>query len=407
MAFILHFKRNPKLGSTLVLRIDMKREGIIPPKFADKFFRIDFESDPLPVLCLYPIPPKIELEDLRLDVCGLEQHSRLIPWSSLSSLPRVTIDIPIVCQIFNWFEPVQWEGIRLKDLIDHLRIDTHPEGYFAMYSRDGVYFESLSRDEARDPRVLLAYKLNGKPLPEEHGGPLRLVVPFLQGYKSVKWVSAIRAYRNDPSGIKRLLGQSSSGHLNDTWKERLGIVLPEGKAGDPPPFGDALKADEKEIFPNAKKMERTYMVPPIRTDPEPFPVSNKSAQIHDRNLDEDQISELCEVMAIIRPEHRLDTQKALDEAGIVAYSTYGVLGRGRQKGLKFKGETHSDAAIQFLPRQLFMLVVEKGQLSLLVSTLLKANKTGKKGQFGDGKIFVLALENAVRISTGEVGGEAL
>ena len=37
----------------------MKREGIIPPKFADKFFRIDFESDPLPVLCLYPIPRSI------------------------------------------------------------------------------------------------------------------------------------------------------------------------------------------------------------------------------------------------------------------------------------------------------------------------------------------------------------
>jgi len=63
--------------------------------------------------------------------------------------------------------------------------------------------------------------------------PMRLVVPFLQGYKSVKWVGAIRATRHDPVGIKRLLAQSKTGRLGLAWRRRLNIAPAKGKAGDP------------------------------------------------------------------------------------------------------------------------------------------------------------------------------
>ena len=56
--------------------------------------------------------------------------------------------------------------------------------------------------------MLLVFGLNGQPLPKEYGGPLRLWVPFLQGYKSVKWVHQIRVFQKDPVGIKRLLGRA-------------------------------------------------------------------------------------------------------------------------------------------------------------------------------------------------------
>ena len=69
----------------------------------------------------------------------------------------------------------------------------------------------------------------------EYRGPVRLVVPFLQGYKSVKWVGAHHAYRHDPIGIKRLLGQSKSGALGRAWLDKLGIAPAEGRAGDPAP----------------------------------------------------------------------------------------------------------------------------------------------------------------------------
>ena len=195
----------------------MQRKDIKPPKFAKDFFKIDFEADPLPILCLYPIPEWFELESVRIAVVGLDRTSRSVSWSDLSALPRVIVRQPLICQIFNWAEIVEWEGIRLVDVLDHLGLETHPDGFYAFYSRDGHYFETLSRDEARDSRVLLVYGLNGQPLPLEYGGPLRLVVPFLQGYKSVKWIKAIRAVQKDPVGIKRLRGQSPDPQLSEEF----------------------------------------------------------------------------------------------------------------------------------------------------------------------------------------------
>ena len=207
----------------------MRREGIKPPKFADQFARIDFEAEPLPVLCLYPIPEPIILESLKLSVCGLDAIPEFISWPELGDLPRVRMRMPIICQIFNWSEVVEWEGIRLADFLEKVGLDTGREGYYAFYSRDGHYFETLSRDEARDPRTLLAFGMNNVPLSLEYGAPLRLVVPFLQGYKSVKWVRAIRAFGRDPVGIKRLRGQSPGAQLSEEWRKRYGIALPDPK----------------------------------------------------------------------------------------------------------------------------------------------------------------------------------
>ena len=60
-------------------------------------------------------------------------------------------------------------------------------------------------------------------------------MPFLQGYKSVKWVGSIQAFRHDPVGIKRLLAQSKVARLAPPWRERYGIIPPKGIPGDPDP----------------------------------------------------------------------------------------------------------------------------------------------------------------------------
>jgi nitrogen regulatory protein PII len=378
------------------------REGIIQPKFADKFFQIDFEATPMPVLCLYPIPTSVALQDLHLEVCSLEKHPRTIAWKALDSLPRVKLKVPLICQIFNWSEEVEWEGIRLVDFLDFLKVETHPEGYYAIYSRDGMFFETLSRDEARDPRVLLAYGLNGDPLPEAHGAPLRLVVPFLQGYKSVKWVGAVRAFRHDPIGIKRLLGQSPTAQLNEAWRERFKIVPPPGKPGDPlalPPAGPVTTPPSSGIASTAPDMRVQGTVEPLAW--------NSVQPIH---TEEKEQGILREIMAVVRPGRRLATRQALEAAGIVSYTAYGVLGRSRQRGLKFKSSPgdaeKEDVVIKFLPKQIFSIVVEESQVKAAVNAIIKANRTGK-GQYGDGKIFVLEAEQVIRISTDERGKHAV
>jgi DMSO/TMAO reductase YedYZ molybdopterin-dependent catalytic subunit len=204
------------------------RDGVRYPKFADQFALLDFERAPMPAISLYPLPESLPLARLTLSTVGLDCAHISWDWSRFDVLPRVTQRQPLICQIFNWVEVVDWHGIRLADVLDLTGLRTHPEGYLGVYSRDGSYFEGLSMAEARDPRVLLAMDLNGRPLPMEHGGPLRLVVPFLQGYKSVKWVGAIRAFRHDPIGIKRLLAQSKTARLAPPWRERFGLVPPRG-----------------------------------------------------------------------------------------------------------------------------------------------------------------------------------
>src|SRR3989338_8199606 len=296
------------------------REGVLYPKFADKFFKIDFEADPLPVLCLYPIPAPQELNDLRLFVCGLEEQPRSISWKTVADLPRVKLKLPLICQIFNWSQEVEWEGVRLADVLDFLKIETSPDGYYAFYSRDGVYFETLSRGEARDPRVLLAYGMNGAPLPIQHGGPLRLVVPFLQGYKSVKWVGSVRAFRYDPCGIKRLLGQSPSAKLNSTWTQKYNIDLPPGRAGDPPPPAEdagngrvsasgapsagVSDADRVGVAGDGLKQSVPVALAPAITARAGSPVRAQNPEV------KTQTGVLREIVAIVRSTRRMETEKA-------------------------------------------------------------------------------------------------
>lgn len=212
-----------------------KRGEIRPPKFADKFYRLDFESNPMPVISLFEMPEPQPLKALEIEVLGMDLKPLTVRWSECAHLPRVQAELPMICSIFNWSEVVQWEGVRLCDFLEFVGVSSDPESYFAFYSNDGVYFETLSHSMARDPWTLLATGINGAPLPPEHGGPLRLVVPFLQGYKSVKWLKSIRAYKHDPAGIKRLLGQSKTAYLGQAWLEKYAVGGANGNGKGKPP----------------------------------------------------------------------------------------------------------------------------------------------------------------------------
>jgi len=109
------------------------------------------------------------------------------------------------------------------------------------------------------------------------------------------------------------------------------------------------------------------------------------------------------VECIVRP-HLLDAVKtALQEVGIVGMSVSEVKGFGRQKG---HTETYrgSEYKVEFLPKVKIEVAVSEELVEPVVEAVLKTAKTGK---FGDGKIFVSALEEVVRIRTGERGEGAL
>jgi nitrogen regulatory protein PII len=112
-----------------------------------------------------------------------------------------------------------------------------------------------------------------------------------------------------------------------------------------------------------------------------------------------------EIIAIIRPEKAMETKLALEKAGVSGYTTSRVLGRSRQGGLRYARKWFRRSAdIRFLPKRLFWIVVEDHQLPMVMDAFLSANQTGK---IGDGKIFVLPVEEAVRIRPENAVKEAL
>ncbi len=109
------------------------------------------------------------------------------------------------------------------------------------------------------------------------------------------------------------------------------------------------------------------------------------------------------VMAIIKPFKLDEVRDALSAIGVQGITVTEVKGYGRQKGQSeiYRG---AEYAVHFVPKLKLEIAVDAAQASQVVDTLREAATTG---QIGDGKIFIMDLEQALRIRTGETGAEAL
>lgn len=109
------------------------------------------------------------------------------------------------------------------------------------------------------------------------------------------------------------------------------------------------------------------------------------------------------VTAIIKPFKLDDVREALSEIGVQGITVTEVKGFGRQKGHTelYRG---AEYVVDFLPKVKIEVAISAGQLDRVIDSISQAANTGK---IGDGKIFVTALEQAVRIRTGETGTDAI
>ena len=109
------------------------------------------------------------------------------------------------------------------------------------------------------------------------------------------------------------------------------------------------------------------------------------------------------VTAVIRPFKLEEVREALGEVGVTGLTVTEVKGFGRQKGHTelYRG---AEYVIDFLPKVKLQLAVKDDQVDQAVEAIINAANTGK---IGDGKIFVTAIEQVIRIRTGETGAEAL
>jgi DMSO/TMAO reductase YedYZ molybdopterin-dependent catalytic subunit len=134
--------------------------------------------------------PVISPDRYRLKVDGLVERPTTFTLDDLQAMPRTAFVKDFQC-VTGWRVPdVHWEGVKLSDVLDTVGV-TSGAVALSFESYDGTDSESLTLDQARLPDVIVAYRMLGAPVTTEHGGPVRLYVAPMFGYKSLKWLSAI------------------------------------------------------------------------------------------------------------------------------------------------------------------------------------------------------------------------
>lgn len=112
------------------------------------------------------------------------------------------------------------------------------------------------------------------------------------------------------------------------------------------------------------------------------------------------------IVAIIRPEKLDDVQRALAERDVYLMTVTDVRGCGRQRGYTevYRG---TEVTVRLIPKLKLEIAVNEPFVEATVEAIVHAGRTGDAGTVGDGKIFVLPLEDCVRIRTGERGADAI
>ncbi len=135
--------------------------------------------------------------DYRLGVDGMVDNPTVLTAADLRAMAPTRLNKDFQC-VTGWrVHDVSWVGVRLADVLDRVGVQTGAGGV-RFHSFDGVYTETLTLEQARRDDVIVAYELEGKPVSAAHGGPVRLYVAPMYGYKSCKWLERIEVTGPNP-----------------------------------------------------------------------------------------------------------------------------------------------------------------------------------------------------------------
>jgi DMSO/TMAO reductase YedYZ molybdopterin-dependent catalytic subunit len=140
-------------------------------------------------------------------------HEREWTWAEFGELPSEEIPCDIHC-VTKWSKlGTSFRGVPVDTLLD----GAEPKGGFAMAFSYGGYTTNLALDDLTGGKAWVVTEHEGEPLPREHGGPARLLVPHLYFWKSAKWVRGINLRPDDEPGFWESLGYHQRG---DPWQEQ-------------------------------------------------------------------------------------------------------------------------------------------------------------------------------------------
>jgi DMSO/TMAO reductase YedYZ molybdopterin-dependent catalytic subunit len=160
-----------------------------------------------PVLDL-GIHPTIPLTDWRLAVGGLVDNPLTWSWDQFLAQPQVN-DVSDFHCVTTWstFDNA-WDGVSFRHVMQVAKV--RPEARFVSFTSYDHYTTNLPVEACDDDDVLIVRTWNGQPLPPEHGGPARVIVPKRYAWKGAKWIKEIVFLDQDRKGYWEVRGYSNT-----------------------------------------------------------------------------------------------------------------------------------------------------------------------------------------------------
>lgn len=139
--------------------------------------------------------------------------AKTVSFAEFQALPHREVTIDFRC-VTGWVVPhVRFAGVDLLSFLESLGWDSQRDPWVTFYSGDGVYTDSLNVRQIKEYRPIMADSINNRALPVAQGHPVRLLVPNMYGYKSVKWLVAIRVGKTSPLGFWEVRGYPQNAYF--------------------------------------------------------------------------------------------------------------------------------------------------------------------------------------------------
>ena len=217
--------RPEDISADLIISPDTRRENRIPPGQS--------RTRKWPVLDAFG-PPLVDLANWQLQIFGLVETPLTLTLDQFQALPRVKVFSDFHC-VTKWSRLGNvWEGVATRALLALAGVQPQAQ-YVVCHGYDNGWTTNLSLSDFLQEDCLLADTHDGQPIPPDHGGPVRGLVPQLYAWKSAKWISGLELVEHDRAGYWEEGGYHM--HGNPWTEERFrGDQVPPGYTDDGHPF---------------------------------------------------------------------------------------------------------------------------------------------------------------------------
>ena len=209
-----------------------KVQKITPIRPDDEFYQVSKNL----------IDPDVARDSWRLDIVGQVENPRVYSFADIAAMPAVEQETTLLCISYGvgsgLCSNAIWKGVPLPTLL--AQVKPKPNVTTVLFRAADGYYETFRFAKAMESTTLVAYEMNGEPLPKRHGFPLRLIVPGLYGEKNPKWLTRIELLDEADGRLHRRHG---CGFYKEQGWGRQGDAIPTHSRFDAPQVrGDHFEA---------------------------------------------------------------------------------------------------------------------------------------------------------------------